>query len=858
LINIREGRKIVPLFRYFARYKLAAFSFCCHKILPIRHYQHNILGTRTQRNLRDASWLLSISLSWMIVFGWSAHAEDTGQATLDSTVAPGHIGDDPAARRAQLAAASEFIHKGDLARESGDLEGARTEYASAFEILPDGALSARQLKLHALDQFSATTLARANEQIAARLFSDAELLVDEVLLLDPLNRNAAALKTQFQNVDNTNPAFSPELFTNIDKVKGLLRNGNDLIGLGSFDAARESFNQVLAIDAFNTAARNGLEKVERHVMEALRSSRDHLRASMLRSVDEQWAIDPPQDLSALFGSSAGDLGGGPAKSSVFVLQKLRSIVLPRVEFLDVTLDQAISFIALRSRDLDTLEPDPEKKGIDFIVSAPEAPNVTLSLTNIRLIDLLDTIADQTVTSYAVEDYVVAFRSIAGAADVMITRTFRVPPDFLKTGASNDAEVADPFAEEGGNESELAQRMGAREFLEQNGVVFPDNSVIFYNPGTNSLVVRNTAQNIAQIELIVKQAQDSSPRNVLIELKILQTEVATLNELGYDWLLGGFNTGPSERIFAGGGTTGNQFTGELGNGADFPFQVPAPPATSSSQQATAVGVNPLTGGLRYSNALANANSIDSLLEGATTPTNQKSPALFGVAGVFSDPQFQVALRALSQKKGIDLSASPSIVAKSGQRSKISLIREFIYPTEFDPPEIPQAAAGGGGGSFPVTPTTPTTFTERDVGMTFEVEAVISADNQTIDLNLAPEYSEFEGMINYGSPILTFQGGQPIVLTSNQILQPVFRVIGMNTVVSVWNNQTIVLGGLLNDEYSTIEDKTPLFSDLPFLGSMFRSKSKKQRRKALIIFVTVKVIDPGGQLITGSSSAVLPSN
>ena len=140
-----------------------------------------------------------------------------------------------------------------------------------------------------------------------------------------------------------------------------------------------------------------------------------------------------------------------------------------------------------------------------------------------------------------------------------------------------------------------------------------------------------------------------------------------------------------------------------------------------------------------------------------------------------------------------------------------------------------------------------------GTVFEVEPVISADNTLIELILAPAFSEFEGMINYGSPITTNQGGQQIVLTENLILQPVFRVIQMNTTVSIWNNSTIVLGGMLSDEISTIEDKTALFGDLPFLGGMFRSKAKEQRRRAILLFVSVKVIDPGGQPI-GVGSAL----
>jgi len=79
---------------------------------------------------------------------------------------------------------------------------------------------------------------------------------------------------------------------------------------------------------------------------------------------------------------------------------------------------------------------------------------------------------------------------------------------------------------------------------------------------------------------------------------------------------------------------------------------------------------------------------------------------------TDPQFQVVIRALNQKKGVDLMSAPSVTTKSGQKATVEVVREFYYPTEFDPPQIPQqfgstggqSLAGGGssGGSFPVTP------------------------------------------------------------------------------------------------------------------------------------------------------------
>ena len=62
------------------------------------------------------------------------------------------------------------------------------------------------------------------------------------------------------------------------------------------------------------------------------------------------------------------------------------------------------------------------------------------------------------------------------------------------------------------------------------------------------------------------------------------------------------------------------------------------------------------------------------------------------------------------------------------------------------------SAAGTRAFPVTPTTPTAFETRNTGVTLEVEPVVGPDGVTIDLNLVPQVVEFEGFINYGSPIL----------------------------------------------------------------------------------------------------------
>jgi general secretion pathway protein D len=222
---------------------------------------------------------------------------------------------------------------------------------------------------------------------------------------------------------------------------------------------------------------------------------------------------------------------------------------------------------------------------------------------------------------------------------------------------------------------------------------------------------------------------------------------------------------------------------------------------------------------------------------------------------------MVMRGVAQSKGADILTSPSTVTRSGQRATIDVIREFPYATEYDPPEIPQStginfsdgtSAASDGAATPVTPAHPAAFEVRNLGIHLEVEPVIGEDNYTVELNLNPEITRFEGFVNYGSPITTTStdilgGSRAVELTDNKILQPIFKIVRNTTAVTVWDGQTLVFGGLIEDRTAQVEDKTPIFGDAPLIGRFFRSNGESRTMRAVIFFVKVNVIGPSGQRI-----------
>jgi general secretion pathway protein D len=88
----------------------------------------------------------------------------------------------------------------------------------------------------------------------------------------------------------------------------------------------------------------------------------------------------------------------------------------------------------------------------------------------------------------------------------------------------------------------------------------------------------------------------------------------------------------------------------------------------------------------------------------------------------------------------------------------------------------------------------------------------------------------------------------LLTANVINQPIFSVRKVQTGVSIWDGQTVGLGGLIREDVQDIEDKIPILGDLPFVGRLFKSEAEQHFKRNLMIFVTAHLIDPSGQRIT----------
>lgn len=803
-------------------------------------------------------------------------------------------------RQNAVAEGDALLNEGRAAYAKGDYQQAVDKYTQALGRVPDAPMVSDRRQSY-IEHLSDASVALAMQHRKVGKYAEARTLLENVIAVDSNNPGAVRELGYLDDPIRTNPALTYEHTQNVDKVRRGLYTAEGNFNLGKYDDARREYENVLRIDAYNTAARRGLERISSAKTDYYRAAYDHTRAELLMQVDQAWELAVPADAPDIDPTIFGQ--GGETVGVAYITEKLRRIVIPRIDFEDTTVEEAIDFLRLRAAELDTTELDPTKKGINFVIRRPRAtpgaggaadagldaglggdalplsggdPGTLrvkeLRLRNVPLAVALKYICDQTKLRYKVDDFAVTLVPQTESGEDIFTRTFRVPPDFASSldsgggGGGSGGAAADPFAEpSAGGAGALVARPPILELLKRSGIGFAEGSSATLST-SGVLLVSNTPSELDKVEQLVQATASSKPKQVKITTKFVEISQENNDELGFDWIVNPF--GLSNTVFASGGTTGNQ-AGRTG--ADFinPVNgtsidgIPAAPNQTTS--------NGVTNGIRSGDQAINRNSIDAILNNPSRTAQRANvaPGIMALTGLFTDGQVQLIMRGLAQKKGTDLMSAPSVTARSGQKATIEIIREFIYPTEYEPPELPNSVGGGGnsildgglggsgGGSFPVTPATPTAFDTRNTGVTLEIEPIIGENDFVIDLRFVPEIVEFEGFINYGSPIQspgTDALGNPVtsVITENRIEMPVFSSRRVNTALTIYDGYTVAVGGLMREDVQNVEDKVPILGDIPIIGRLFQTKAENRIKSNLIIFVTAQIIDATGRPLRGADA------
>jgi general secretion pathway protein D len=213
------------------------------------------------------------------------------------------------------------------------------------------------------------------------------------------------------------------------------------------------------------------------------------------------------------------------------------------------------------------------------------------------------------------------------------------------------------------------------------------------------------------------------------------------------------------------------------------------------------------------------------------------------GVIPADKAAATLAKLEKMAGFSLLNAPSVTTKSGQRCTAESVREFIYPSEYSTARFSQSLDGkpvqlSPGQGISAAPSLPESFQMRPTGFRLEAEPMLAQDGTTIEMNLAPELVNFAGFVNYSSPIKAVVAdkdskAQEVVLTENQVLQPVFDVVKTRTAARIPSGHVLVLGGANGGALPSATSKPDLKQE---------AKLEGKPSHAVFFFIQAKVFTP----------------
>jgi general secretion pathway protein D len=258
--------------------------------------------------------------------------------------------------------------------------------------------------------------------------------------------------------------------------------------------------------------------------------------------------------------------------------------------------------------------------------------------------------------------------------------------------------------------------------------------------------------------------------------------------------------------------------------------------------------------------------DNHISGKGESTNDQ---FMRVNAFLGNADLSMILHMLSQRSDTDLLSAPKVVTKSGQEATIKVVTIYRYPQDYDvtiqstSSSSSSSITGGGSGSdgkiLPMVE--PQNFETQEVGVILTCTPDVSADNQTINIQLTPKVIGEPTWRDYGmkvpmSSVMSSTAQAMALASGNEDMQwftvpmeqPFFKERSIDTKVTLYNGATIVMGGLITEERKSMEDKIPFLGDIPFVGRLFRSRSEWSNKRNLLIFVTARLVDPRGRQIS----------
>lgn len=327
--------------------------------------------------------------------------------------------------------------------------------------------------------------------------------------------------------------------------------------------------------------------------------------------------------------------------------------------------------------------------------------------------------------------------------------------------------------------------GLQEELDGYGVPFPTGAKVMYDARFTSLIVLNTPENLDKInDVLLDLRQQDAPPLVQIQVKFVEVEQNDLKELGFIQTLG--------RPNGDGGKT--------------------------------------NGRLQF-----DTNDETLYNSGANTFTYSRSTNGYNYA---------LAVNMLDQLDSQDVLSAPKVLTDPGQTVTIKMLTERYFKWDYEEADgATQPYNDNSGDTLVVDPILWPEFEMKEVGITMTVTPTVDTEKRLIHMTVEPKVTALVGWTVYS---YTPEGddNESSAKDPVQISRPIIARRSTVTNVSVADNETIVIGGIIKDYTITINDKIPFLGDIPLVGELFKSKASSVQKTNLLVFVTARMLKPDG--------------
>ena len=219
---------------------------------------------------------------------------------------------------------------------------------------------------------------------------------------------------------------------------------------------------------------------------------------------------------------------------------------------------------------------------------------------------------------------------------------------------------------------------------------------------------------------------------------------------------------------------------------------------------------------YAPSLIQSNNLATIFglagQGATGSTIGPTTMPTG-AGIYSivGNDFTATVRAIASAQKVDVLSRPSVLVRNNQPATITVGQSVPLVT---------GVAYEGTAGIPVS-----TVTYQNVGIILQVTPFITPDG-LVEMIVSPQISSLS---------------TATVQISTNVYAPVIDLRSASTVVVTPDGQTVIIGGLMQNEKTTIDSKVPILGDIPLLGNLFKRHQKDNTKTELLIFLTPHVVN-----------------